>query len=91
MKIALVQLRALQRIEENLSRTIESMGEAARKGARLVCFPEVQFTPFFPQFPDRDASSYVFSINSPVIRAIKRKAAELKLVTIPNLLSLIHI
>ena len=44
--------------DENLDKSLAGMREAARNGAELVCFPEIQFSPFFPQFPGRDASRY---------------------------------
>lgn len=85
MKIALVQLMATRSVEENLIKTIQSMREAARNGARLVCFPELQFTPFFPQFPKTDASPYTMSMDTQVIKTIQQTTNELALVTIPNL------
>ena len=47
MKIALAQLKIANRMEDNLQKTVSCIQEAAGKGAELICFPEVQLTPFF--------------------------------------------
>jgi deaminated glutathione amidase len=41
-KIALVQMRSSEDKQENLSKSVEFIAEAASKGADLVCFPEFQ-------------------------------------------------
>ena len=48
MRIALVQRRASTRREEDVARGLAAVREAAGQGARLVAFPELAFTPFFP-------------------------------------------
>ena len=85
MKIALTQLQIHGNAEKNLEKTLRYMEEAARNGAELVCFPEIQFTPFFPQHPDRDASKYAMKITDPTVDAVRAKCRELGLVAVPNL------
>jgi N-carbamoylputrescine amidase len=51
MKIALVQQRAGADLDDNLRRGVAAFEEAARGGAELVCFAELAFLPFLPQFP----------------------------------------
>lgn len=46
MKIALAQMSMSERMEENFEKTITLMKQAAEKKADLICFPEVQLTPF---------------------------------------------
>lgn len=41
-RIALAQMRSSEDKQKNLKKSIELVGEAARKGADLVCFPEFQ-------------------------------------------------
>ena len=48
MRIALVQHRAGTDHRANVSRGLEAVAQAAASGARLVAFPELAFTPFFP-------------------------------------------
>jgi predicted amidohydrolase len=61
------------------------MEEAASHGAQLVCFPEVQLSPFFPQYRDRDASKYAIPINHEIVKKIQEKCCELNLVGFPNI------
>ena len=49
MKIALVQQEATGDRESNVQRGVEALETAAGSGARLVVFPELSFTRFFPQ------------------------------------------
>ena len=85
MRIALIQMTMEDSPEANLDKSLISMGEAANNGAELVCFPEIQFSPFFPQFPGGDASRYAMEINHPVMRAMQGACRELGVLAIPNL------
>ena len=49
MKIALVQQKASENRDLNRRRGIEAVEAAARQGARIVCFAELAFDPFYPQ------------------------------------------
>ena len=52
MKIALAQMKMTPEMEINYQKSISLIEEAAQKGASLILFPEIQLTPFFPQFKD---------------------------------------
>jgi predicted amidohydrolase len=84
MKIALVQPAMSDNMEQNLSKALFLMEEASSNGARLVCFPEVQLSPFFPQYQDRDASRYAIPIEHEFVRKLREKCRELNLVGFPN-------
>lgn len=49
MKIALVQQRAYADLSYNLKRGLDAAHRAAENGANLIVFPELAFTPFYPQ------------------------------------------
>jgi len=49
-KIALAQVAALEDRAGNLARALDLIAEAASKGATLICFPEMGFDHFFPQY-----------------------------------------
>ena len=51
MKIALIQQSCSEDINQNRQRGIEAVKEATEKGAKIMCFAELAFTPFYPQFP----------------------------------------
>jgi predicted amidohydrolase len=85
MRIALVQMSMEESLEANLDKTLARMRETAGEGAELVCFPELQFSPFFPQYPGGDASRYGMGINHPAIREMQLACRELGQVAVPNL------
>lgn len=84
MRLALVQLRLTESLEENLDLAVARLEEAAADGADVVCFPEIQLSPFFPQFPARDASRWAVSLDHEAITTLRRTCAELELVAFPN-------
>ena len=49
MNIALVQQRATADLENNRQRGLRALKAAADGGADLVVYPELAFTPFYPQ------------------------------------------
>lgn len=51
MRLALVQQHAGADLEDNLRRGLAATEEAARRGAEVVAFAELAFTPFYPQRP----------------------------------------
>lgn len=54
MKIALAQMRMTEKIAENLACSLRFCDEAA--DSDLLFFPEIQLTPFFPQYEKRSAA-----------------------------------
>jgi len=51
MKIALIQQPVTNDLAANLERGVMAARQAAADGAKLVVFPELAFTPFYPQTP----------------------------------------
>ncbi|MER2235908.1 MAG: carbon-nitrogen hydrolase family protein, partial [Candidatus Limivicinus sp.] len=84
MKIALCQMQMSGNFEQNCRKSLEQIALAAREGARLIVFPEVQLSPFFPQYEGRDASGYCVSWNSPVIQAFCEACRKNKIYASPN-------
>ena len=85
MRIALVQLRMTTDMQENFEKALVSMEQAAAEGAQLICFPEIQLSPFFPQFEGQDASHYALTLESNIVDGLRRKCRELGVVAFPNL------
>ena len=48
MKLAMAQMRMTDSMEENLGTSLEMC--ALARGSDLLFFPEIQLTPFFPQY-----------------------------------------
>lgn len=84
MRIALVQMSMTCDMAQNLNKSLHFMEEAKQNGADAICFPEVQLSPFFPQYPGKDASQYAMPIDDPMFLKIREKCRELRLVCFPN-------
>jgi len=84
MKIALVQSKMGHDMAENLQKTISAMKKAAEVGSNVVCFPEIQFSPFFPQGPSRNVSKYAIDINHEIVDSLRATCAKTGLIAVPN-------
>ena len=85
MKIALAQHRLVESMEDNLEKSLSAISQAASHGASLICFPELQLSPFFPQFEALDASDYAIEIDGPIIGKIKDRCRNSNMVGFPNI------
>ena len=63
MKIALIQQSCSEDINQNRQQGIKAVKEAAKHGAKIVCFAELAFTPFYPQVP---ASGNIIDLAEPI-------------------------
>ena len=84
--IGLVQMRVVQEPETNLRKAMRMIGEAAGKGAQIVCLPELFVTPYFPQYDTgadrRRESVYNESIPGPTAEALSAAARDAEVVLI---------
>jgi beta-ureidopropionase len=86
MKIALAQQRADADRESNLARALDAMGQARKKGADLIVFPELAIDRFFPQHSkDGKAQTLAEPIPGRISQLLADRARELSLVTIFNM------
>ena len=86
MKIALIQQRASEDLEDNRTRGLRAVEQAAAGGARIICFAELAFAPFYPQLPATPGRlSRAEPIPGPTTERFARKAKELGVVIILNL------
>lgn len=84
MIIALAQMKMSADMEENYQKSLELIAKAAEEGAELICFPEIQLSPFFPQYPGRDASQYLMTLNSDYVKGIQAACRENGIFASPN-------
>jgi len=84
MKIALVQLKLTENMEQNAQKAFSAMDEVASSGSDLVCFPEIQFSPFFPQHSNRDVTHYAIEIEHHIVKNLQAICSDKKLIAIPN-------
>ena len=86
MKIALVQQKASNDRHANQQRGLEAISRAADRGARVVCFAELCFEPFYPQDPATPATlDLAESIPGPTTDLFAARAADLGVVVVLNL------
>ena len=84
MKIALCQMRMSGEMEDNYIRSRKQIIKAAEQGAQLICFPEIQLSPFFPQYEGRDASRWAITPDSHYIRGVQDACREAGIYAAPN-------
>ncbi len=86
MRIALVQQHATLDLEDNLSRGLAALEQAAADGAELVCYAELAFEPFYPQRPaDGNPRDMAQEVPGPMTEAFASRAAEFGVVVVLNL------
>jgi N-carbamoylputrescine amidase len=86
MRIALVQQHATHDRAENLRRGLEALERAAREGAELVCYAELAFEPFWPQWrAEGDVRGKAETVPGPTVEAFQTMARELGVVVVINL------
>ena len=83
MKLAMAQMSMNGSIDENLKKSLAFCDAAA--GSDLLFFPEVQLTPFFPQYAGRNVDAYAVPAGSPTVQAFADKAKERGLYLSPNM------
>ncbi len=86
MKIAIVQHKIAPTHEEAVSRGLAALSEAASAGAKLVVYPELSFTPFYPQYPaPQDTLDLAEPLDGATVSAFRKAAADHEIVTVINL------
>ncbi|MCI6255694.1 MAG: carbon-nitrogen hydrolase family protein [Clostridiales bacterium] len=85
MRLAMAQMRMEASREENLRKTVQFMEQARDKGADLIFFPELQLSPFFPQYEKRDAETWLMTKAAPELRTIRDACRRLGIYASPNI------
>jgi N-carbamoylputrescine amidase len=86
LRLALVQQRATEDREHNRARGEAAVRAAAAAGARLVCFAELAFEPFYPQRPATPHElTLAETIPGPTTERFAALARELGVVLVLNL------
>lgn len=84
MKIALAQMKMAQDMETNYKKAVDLIEAAAKKGAELICFPEVQLTPFFPQYQGKNAAELAVRLDGAYVKGICAACKEHQIYASPN-------
>lgn len=80
--IGLIQTTVSEDRDLNLRKAIEKVKEAASKGAKIVCLPELYRTRYFPQWDGMDASLLAETIPGESTQAFSTLAREHEIVII---------
>ncbi len=81
-KIALIQMACAKEPEQNLRTAVEAVGEAARRGARVVCLPELFRSQYFCQREDVKVFDLAEPVPGPSVRALARIARRRRITVI---------
>ena len=85
-KLALIQHAASHNLAANLDRALAATRQAAANGANLVVFPELAFTPFYPQTPATgNVTALAEPVPGPITDRFQSLARELGIVVVLNL------
>lgn len=83
-KIAAAQMKMSTNMDENYEKSIAFLKQAAECGADLICYPEVQLSPFFAQYEGRDATPYEVTLDSKYVEGFKEACREHHIIATPN-------
>src|SRR6266702_3069791 len=84
-KIALIQMRCGPEPEENFKRAIQFIRDAAKKGAQIICLPELFRSEYFCQTEDHKNFGLAEEIPGKSTSALGEVARELDIVIIASL------
>jgi N-carbamoylputrescine amidase len=84
-RIGLVQMRCEPDPDRNLSRAQDAIADAARRGAEVVCLPELFRTPYLCQSEDPSRFDLAESIPGPSCEVLGKQAADLGISLIASL------
>lgn len=84
IRIALIQMSSGDDPALNLERAVSGIEEAVRRGARLVCLPELFRTRYFPQSEDPSLFDLAEEIPGPTTEALRAAAARLRVAIVTS-------
>jgi N-carbamoylputrescine amidase len=84
-KVGLIQMRCTPEPSENLARAKNMVREAAKKGANIVCLPELFLTQYFCQREDAALFDLAEAVPGPTTDALAPLAKDLNIVLIASL------
>ena len=80
--VGLVQMACSPEADKNLTSAIESICAAAKKGAQIICLPELFLTQYFCQTEDTQNFSLAEPLPGPTSETLSKLAKELEIVLV---------
>jgi predicted amidohydrolase len=84
MRLALAQYAFVSDMSANHSKVLSLMADATREAADLIIFPELCLSPFFPQYPGRNAKGYALTLQDEPVQQLQDACRRLKIAASPN-------
>src|ERR1700682_5280260 len=85
VKVGLIQMSCDQKPEANLKKAIARIGEAAKKGAKIVCLQVLFRSQYFCQTEDIELFKLAETIPGPTSDALSKVAKAKKIVIVASL------
>lgn len=85
MKLALFQMKMSKNSEENLSKSIWALKEAAGNKADLIIYPELQLYEFFPQYEALKVSGKSTTLDGDIVKQFCLACKENHIMAVPNI------
>ena len=85
VKVGLIQMSCDQKPDANLKKAITRIGEAAKKGAQIVCLQELFRSQYFCQTEDIELFKLAEPIPGPTTDALTKVARQKKVVVVASL------
>ena len=82
VKVGLIQTTLSDVIADNIRRTVERVEEASRKGAQIICLPELYRTKYFPQEEKQDVSKFAETVPGETTKSFSALAKKNSIVII---------
>ncbi|GGE33628.1 carbon-nitrogen hydrolase [Marinicauda pacifica] len=84
-RFAIAQHGASSDVAVNMAKAVQMVEDAARQRAKLVCFPEIHLTPFFPKTRGGNAEAWRMAEDGPEIATFRDVARRHQIVIVSNL------
>ena len=93
MRLALAQMSMVNDMDRNLNKALQFLDLADEHKADLIFFPELQLTPFFPQYRKREVGGelnhipdeFAIEVTDPLIYTMVERCRDYRLYASPNL------
>src|SRR6266404_4384465 len=84
VKVGLIQMSCDQKPESNLKKAIARIGEAAKKGAQIICLQELFRSQYFCQTEDIELFKLAETIPCPTTEALSKVARQKRIVIVAS-------
>lgn len=84
LALGLAQMRISANLQENLQQSVRLLGQARAAGCELLVYPELQLTPYFPQYPGRRDLAHACEQGGRELGVLRGACAAYQIAAVPN-------